>query len=489
MKIVPKRTWQFPLAIEREYAKLLAAYVDREIEIVEEFLPEMADAVYRNSVRSDAVGDWLGNLVDRVQRKIKQKLNVLPTIRRIFQKVNQHVTKQMTETFASVFGTRPRQFNNTRELEMTKTVWTSQNLTLIKSVDQQISDKLRFMLSQRIIHTAAKPELMEQLTKEIQDLAGVTRNRAALIGADQVGKLNSQLTQYRQINAGMEEYIWTTKKDKRVRPRHALREGRCYKWSEPPDDGHPGWPIRCRCTAAPVIDTDKIGVQPKARSYLSIPDTNKPSRRAVSTKDLFLEPKTPAMKALFQVGESGRIYEMDESFDRPFCFLPAKRKVVINPTHEKFQEYDFSEAIAHETAHWLDYSMRWSRAPSHIKEFDDAIRKAGEYVLHPENRKKYEQLLAKDFAENMSISDIFSNITLNQVVGDAGHSTSKYWLKSPENRRYELLGGFLTIYTIDDKAGEQIIKGIPALKSLYEKWVEKYAAFLRGYEKINKRSK
>ena len=487
MEITPKRNWQFPLALEREYAKLLVAYVDKEMEIVEEFLPEMADAVYRNSVRSDAVGDWLGNLVDRVQRKIKQKLNVLPAIRRIFQKVNQHVSKQMTETFESVFGTRPRQLNNTRELEMTKTIWTSQNLTLISSIDQQVLDKLRFMLSQRIIHAAAKPELMEQLTKEISDLAGVTRNRAALIGADQVGKLNSQLMQYRQTNAGIEEYIWTTKKDKRVRPRHALREGRCYKWSEPPDDGHPGWPIRCRCTAAPVFDTDKMGVQPKAGSYLSIPDINKPSRRAVSTKDLSLEPKTPEMETLFQVGESGRIYEMDESFDRPFCFAPGRRKVVINPTHEDFRLYDFSEAIAHETVHWLDYSMRWSRSKdkSTIKEFDDAIRAAGEYVLRPENRRKYEPLITKDFAENMSISDIFSNITLNEICGCLGHDTEGYWLKYPESRRYELLGGFLTIYTIGDKAGEQIIEGIPALKPLYEKWVKKYVTFLRGYKKAD----
>ncbi len=98
MEIIPKRNWQFPLALEREYAKLLVAYVDKEMEIVAEFLPEMADAVYRNSVRSDAVGDWLGNWVDRVQRKIKQKLNALPAIRRIFQKVNQHVSRQMTET-------------------------------------------------------------------------------------------------------------------------------------------------------------------------------------------------------------------------------------------------------------------------------------------------------------------------------------------------------------------------------------------------------
>lgn len=269
MEIVPKRKWQYPIALEREYARLLVAYVEKELEIVEEFLPEMVDSVYRNSVRNDAVGDWLGNLVDRVQRKVKEKLTPLVAIRKTFQQVNRFVSTQMTETIESLFGSKPRQFNNTRQFEMIQTIWTSQNLELVKSIDTQIMEKLRFMMSQRIIHAASKPELTEQLTKEIQELAGVTRNRAALIAADQVGKLNSQLTQYRQVNAGIEEYIWNTRKDNRVRPAHITREGKRYKWSEPPSDGHPGWAIRCRCTALPLIDTDKTMLKPNTGSYLS----------------------------------------------------------------------------------------------------------------------------------------------------------------------------------------------------------------------------
>ena len=267
MEIVPKRKWQYPIAIEREYAKYLVAYVQKEMEIVESFLPEMGEAVYRNGIRTDGFGDWLGNLVDKVQRKVKQKLSAFPVLNKIFKQVNQHVNQQMVETTESVFGSRPRQFNNTREFETIKTIWTSQNTTLIKSIDQQIMDKLRFAMTQRIIRTADKEQTIADLAKDIQDIAGVAKNRAVLIATDQVGKLNSQLTHYRQFNAGITEYVWNTMKDSRVRPVHASREGRKFKWSDPPADGHPGWAIRCRCTALPVYDTDKMGVEPKPKTY------------------------------------------------------------------------------------------------------------------------------------------------------------------------------------------------------------------------------
>lgn len=269
MEIVPKRKWQYPISIEREYARLLTAYVDKELEIVEEFLPDMVDSVYRNSVHNDAIGDWLGNLVDRVQKKVKEKLTPLAAIRKTFQQVNKFVSTQMTETIKSLFGSKPRQFNNTRQFEMIQTIWTSQNLELVKSIDTQIMDKIRFMMSQRIIHAAEKPELKEQLTQEIQDLANVTRNRAALIAADQVGKLNSQLTQYRQMNMGIDSYMWLSQHDSRVRAKHRapFRDGNIYSWNSPPPDGHPGWPIRCRCVAAPVFDTNKFLTQPRPNSF------------------------------------------------------------------------------------------------------------------------------------------------------------------------------------------------------------------------------
>lgn len=57
---------------------------------------------------------------------------------------------------------------------------------------------------------------------------------------------------------GFQYYVWTTKKDDRVRPDHARLEGRIINWNDPPvvdlrsgRRAHCGGDYNCRCTAAP----------------------------------------------------------------------------------------------------------------------------------------------------------------------------------------------------------------------------------------------
>ena len=46
-------------------------------------------------------------------------------------------------------------------------------------------------------------------------------------------------------------YIWRTKKDDKVRGKHAEREGEIFNWHVPPEGGHPGENYNCRCRAEP----------------------------------------------------------------------------------------------------------------------------------------------------------------------------------------------------------------------------------------------
>ena len=46
-------------------------------------------------------------------------------------------------------------------------------------------------------------------------------------------------------------YIWRTKKDDKVRGKHAEREGKIFNWHVPPEGGHPGEEHNCRCWADP----------------------------------------------------------------------------------------------------------------------------------------------------------------------------------------------------------------------------------------------
>lgn len=61
----------------------------------------------------------------------------------------------------------------------------------------------------------------------------------------------SILNQTRQAALGIDQYIWTTAGDNRVRSSHASREGKTFSW----DNGaiHPGSEPNCRCTAVPML--------------------------------------------------------------------------------------------------------------------------------------------------------------------------------------------------------------------------------------------
>jgi len=256
--IIPKRKIRYPIAIEREYAKLLVAYVKAEYEIIESFIPEMTDALIRNAIKQDDTDDYEESLTEKMlkvagllvvfdkMRKKLQKISPTKIIDKIFGRVNKHVEREHSETIKSVFGSEPR-------------------------VEKNMSD----------------------LTKDIRQLAGVSETRAALIGADQVGKLNGRLTQYRQMSAGIESYIWRTMGDRRVRPNHAARSGQVFKWSNPPDGGHPGQAVRCRCVAQPLIDEQSFKLVPQKNSYTNYAESGK-----MSTTDKLVWPPFDKSKIL-----------------------------------------------------------------------------------------------------------------------------------------------------------------------------------------------
>lgn len=85
------------------------------------------------------------------------------------------------------------------------------------------------------------------------------------LARDQVGKLVGAGNHARQVSLGVTRYTWRTARDERVRgnpsglyprarPSHYAREGVVFEWSKPPEGGHPGHAILCRCYPEPQID-------------------------------------------------------------------------------------------------------------------------------------------------------------------------------------------------------------------------------------------
>lgn len=75
--------------------------------------------------------------------------------------------------------------------------------------------------------------------------------RARLIARDQTGKLFGNLSKERQQGIGIEKYLWGSVRDGAVRDSHRARDDgkTLFSWDKPPEDGHPGQPIECRCVA------------------------------------------------------------------------------------------------------------------------------------------------------------------------------------------------------------------------------------------------
>jgi SPP1 gp7 family putative phage head morphogenesis protein len=155
-------------------------------------------------------------------------------------------------------GTRPRLTGiKLREVEpkLDKliTSWRRENVDKITSLIGNELDTIEALLSD------GEGRRVESLAKEIERRFEVTRSKAELLARDQVLKLNSNITQERQRAAGIEEYIWTSSGDERVRDRHADLDGETFRWDDPPvtnedgDRNHPGEDYQCRCTAYPVL--------------------------------------------------------------------------------------------------------------------------------------------------------------------------------------------------------------------------------------------
>lgn len=93
--------------------------------------------------------------------------------------------------------------------------------------------------------------------EKLSAVMSASDSRMRLIAADQIGKLTGDLNEIRHRQAGIEDYIWRTSQDERVRPRHRHLDGMRYKYGEPTgaEEGlPPGRPIRCRCSAQAVVE-------------------------------------------------------------------------------------------------------------------------------------------------------------------------------------------------------------------------------------------
>lgn len=243
------KVWLYPSAVEREYVKTLEAITDSVINEVDKFCKKQQEN-YRLLIRQDGLNEWLEEafteLLSAMQFFVGDS-EIQRLVSGLLGEANRFNKKQFHQTLKKAYGVDI--FTSEQWLLEQLKLFELQNINLIKSIPTQLHEKLRY----KFVDAVQKGKRWEEVAKEIEELTGATRKRSRLIARDQIGKLNGQLTQLRQKQIGVKSYIWRTSLDERVRKLHVSREGEQFDWDNPPDDGHPGEAINCRCYAEAVL--------------------------------------------------------------------------------------------------------------------------------------------------------------------------------------------------------------------------------------------
>lgn len=224
----------------------------RELLAISRICQQEADALVLPEVGKNIGDAWFTDAVKRLKDKITGAVDAIAEklAAKTVNAQKKESDAQLAQQLEKLTGLDLRSLFRDEDLTKIVDEAIAANVALIKSIPSQYSDKVEAIILKGL--QEGKPS--RAVAEDIKALGGVTDRRARLIARDQLGKINSRISQIRQQKLGITHYRWRTARDERVRSSHRLREGDIYAWDDPPPDGHAGQPINCRCTAEPYID-------------------------------------------------------------------------------------------------------------------------------------------------------------------------------------------------------------------------------------------
>lgn len=244
--------------LKRTFYKELMHYFE---EVVEPAVLDNADLTQTLKTLSEQLSKLKSDVTRTKAKELASRW-----VRAVSKEDKQKLTKQLTKAI----GVEQVFLQDGPLVTEVEQIMQEEALNLITSLPEEYYDKV-YRATFDSYNNVDLPE-GRSLTDEIKHISDVTRSRAKLIAEDQTNKLHSVITASRQTSLGITEYIWRTSRDSRVvgtpggvspkgnktHGNHYIREGKRFRWDHPPFDGHPGWAIRCRCHAEPIIDYENL---------------------------------------------------------------------------------------------------------------------------------------------------------------------------------------------------------------------------------------
>lgn len=260
-KRVPRQI--HPVGIEQGYfwaiMRLIGPYFDEVTSLLVTRLPEVIKSKFeasridsRGILKMDAThAEMISEMFADIEVAVGYKITdtaIRETAETYAGRTNAFNKLQVDKQFRSVLGIEV--LRQEKWLAPQISSFVEMNTALIKDITAKSAREMHQLVMTRV----EAGDSLRTIKNAIREKLDVTERRAKMIARDQVSKFTGKLTELRQREAGVEEYIWRDAGDNAVRAKHRFNNNKRFRWDQPPPTGHPGQDYQCRCTAEPVMD-------------------------------------------------------------------------------------------------------------------------------------------------------------------------------------------------------------------------------------------
>lgn len=267
----------YPKTIEKKYQAELINFVNVLANEINNRLIDNLEQIERQKNIELNLDSWVDS-VDEIFTALKvwgmaKASEMLAIVTLKASQIGDWNEKEFKRSIKTVVGVDPISKNQGYQTLIQS--WAKENATLISSIQSNLLDDVAGVTQRGM--SAGKS--INDISKEIKDRYGVTKSRARLIARTEVGKLNGNLSKYRNEELGIKTYFWATSNDEKVRDSHRALNGKLCRWDDDSvyseDNGKtwkkrtgkmfigaPGSTYNCRCTSRSNVSQllDDLGI-------------------------------------------------------------------------------------------------------------------------------------------------------------------------------------------------------------------------------------
>ena len=201
-KIVAKKKYRYPMALEREYAKQLKGLVGQMFSTIRKDVPDMVSLVKQNMIRLDATdpNDDLDDFMEYLASVLLLRQKSEPYVRRMWEKVNKYTDKEVKEIFSALFGASV-------SLRGLRSEWTQQQI--IKEISEEAEKRNIELTKEEMVAIGAGILLSEMLSaseEKRKAIESILKNRPA--GADIIASSDAEMALKAQQKLLQVQEIW-----------------------------------------------------------------------------------------------------------------------------------------------------------------------------------------------------------------------------------------------------------------------------------------